>query len=70
MIEFRKQRVEGIDKNILDQDEYPQTAKPESRYVRMLADLRNLPAAAATIGFSTLMAARLAAESGSLAHHR
>jgi glutamate decarboxylase len=42
-----------IDKNMIDKDEYPQTAEIEARCVHMLADLWNSPQAANTIGCST-----------------
>ncbi len=42
-----------FDKNMIDRDEYPQTAAIESRCVRMLADLWHAPDAADTIGTST-----------------
>lgn len=41
-----------IDKNMVDKDEYPQTAEIEARCVRMLADLWNAPEGSAT-GCST-----------------
>ena len=41
-----------IDKNMVDKDEYPQTAEIEARCVRMLADLWNAPEGVAT-GTST-----------------
>lgn len=41
-----------IDKNMVDKDEYPQTAEIEARCVRMLADLWNAPQGPAT-GCST-----------------
>ena len=41
------------DKNIIDKDEYPQTAEIERRCVHMLADLWNAPDADASIGCST-----------------
>jgi glutamate decarboxylase len=44
---------ECIDKNMIDKDEYPQTAAIEARCVHMLADLWNLPDAATTVGCST-----------------
>lgn len=44
---------ECLDKNMVDKDEYPQTAALEERCVHMLADLWNSPAAADTIGCST-----------------
>lgn len=43
---------ECLDKNMVDKDEYPQTAALEERCVHMLADLWNSPAAD-TIGCST-----------------
>jgi len=42
-----------IDKNMIDKDEYPQTAAIEERCVHMLADLWNSPEAANTQGCST-----------------
>lgn len=44
---------EAIDKNMIDKDEYPQTAEIEMRCVHMLADLWNSPEAAKTMGCST-----------------
>jgi glutamate decarboxylase len=41
------------DKNMIDKDEYPQTAEIERRCVHMLADLWNSPKAANTVGCST-----------------
>ena len=43
----------SIDKNIVDKDEYPQTAAIETRCVHMLADLFHSPEAATTAGTST-----------------
>lgn len=45
---------ETFDKNIIDKDEYPQTAEIESRCVHMLADLWHSPDAASTLGVSTI----------------
>ena len=42
-----------LDKNMIDKDEYPQTAELEARCVHMLADLWNSPHAANTMGTST-----------------
>ena len=42
-----------IDKNMIDKDEYPQTAELEARCVHILADLWNSPDAANTLGTST-----------------
>jgi glutamate decarboxylase len=44
---------ECIDKNMVDKDEYPQTAEVEARCIHMLADLWNSPDAANTLGCST-----------------
>ena len=42
-----------IDKNMIDKDEYPQTAELESRCVHILASLWNSPEAGTTLGCST-----------------
>ena len=42
----------AIDKNLIDKDEYPQTAEIERRCVNLLADLWNAPGAA--VGCSTV----------------
>ncbi len=42
-----------IDKNMIDKDEYPQTAEIENRCVHILADLWNAPEATSTLGCST-----------------
>jgi glutamate decarboxylase len=44
---------EAIDKNLVDKDEYPQTAAIEERCVNMVADLWHAPDAQKTIGCST-----------------
>lgn len=44
---------EAIGRNIVDKDEYPQTAEIEARCVRMLADLWNAPPSANPMGTST-----------------
>ncbi|WP_342379735.1 glutamate decarboxylase [Myxococcus stipitatus] len=44
---------ECLDKNMIDKDEYPQTAEIETRCVNMLADLWHAPHAASTMGCST-----------------
>ncbi|NOY23781.1 MAG: glutamate decarboxylase, partial [Acidobacteria bacterium] len=51
--EVHKLMDECIDKNMIDKDEYPQTAALEERCVHMLADLWNSPNAANTMGCST-----------------
>ena len=43
-----------MDKNMVDKDEYPQTAEIESRCVHMLADLWNSPSSANTVACSTV----------------
>jgi glutamate decarboxylase len=43
----------SLDKNIVDKDEYPQTAELEQRCVRMVADLWHAPDPAAAMGTST-----------------
>jgi glutamate decarboxylase len=52
--EAHKLMAETFDKNMVDKDEYPQTAELEMRCVHMLAELWNSPNAAATIGTSTI----------------
>ena len=44
----------SIDKNMIDKDEYPQTAEIENRCVSMIADLWNSPEAETTLGCSTV----------------
>ena len=44
----------SIDKNMIDRDEYPQTAEIERRAVHMVADLWNAPEAANTVGSSAI----------------
>src|ERR1017187_10830506 len=48
--EVRLLMDENIDKNMIDKDEYPQTAEIESRCVHILADLWHAPSAGETIG--------------------
>jgi glutamate decarboxylase len=45
--------AESVDKNMIDKDEYPQTAEIERRCVAILADLWHAPDAANAIGCST-----------------
>lgn len=52
--EARQLMVETFDKNMIDKDEYPQTAELEMRCVNMLARLWNSPEAEDTIGTSTI----------------
>ncbi|KHK96657.1 glutamate decarboxylase [Microbacterium mangrovi] len=51
--EVRALMAETLDKNMIDKDEYPQTAAIEARCVHILADLWNSPDAANTLGTST-----------------
>ncbi|MEW5733238.1 MAG: glutamate decarboxylase [Thermodesulfobacteriota bacterium] len=51
--EIHRLMDECVDKNMIDKDEYPQTAELESRCVHMMADLWNSPEAANTVGCST-----------------
>jgi len=44
----------AMDKNMIDKDEYPQTAEIERRCVHMLADLWNAPEAANSVGASAI----------------
>ena len=52
--EIRDLMALSIDKNMIDKDEYPQTAEIEARCVNMLADLWNSPDPKGTIGCSTV----------------
>ena len=45
--------AETVDKNMIDKDEYPQTAEIELRCVNMLADLWHAPAGEKVTGCST-----------------
>src|SRR5918993_2540851 len=51
--EVRALMQDAIDKNMIDKDEYPQTAEIESRCVHIIADLWHAPTVASTIGCST-----------------
>lgn len=51
--DIRELMDESLFKNMIDKDEYPQTAEIESRCVHMLADLWHSPSAADTMGCST-----------------
>lgn len=44
---------ENLEKNMIDKDEYPQTAEIESRCVHILANLWNSPESETTVGCST-----------------
>lgn len=45
--------AEAADKNMIDKDEYPQTAAIEDRCIHIMADLWNSPSSKDTIGVST-----------------
>jgi len=51
--EATKLYIETVDKNMIDKDEYPQTAAIEERCIHILADLWNSPHSHSTIGAST-----------------
>jgi glutamate decarboxylase len=51
--EVQKLMDECLDKNLIDRDEYPQTAELESRCVNMLSDLWNSPDTSNSRGCST-----------------
>ena len=50
---IQKLMAECIDKNMIDKDEYPQSAAIEERCVHIIADLWNSPDAEHTLGCST-----------------
>ncbi len=52
--EVHKLMDECVDKNMIDKDEYPQTAELEVRCVHMLADLWNSPSPKITLGCSAI----------------
>jgi glutamate decarboxylase len=51
--EARRLIADCLDKNLVDKDEYPQSAELENRCVQMLADLWHAPGDGAAIGTST-----------------
>ncbi len=62
--------AESFDKNIVDKDEYPQTAELEARCVRMLADLWHSPHPNTTLGTSTTGSSEAAMLAGLAAKFR
>ena len=62
--------TESLDKNIVDKDEYPQTAELERRCVRMIADLWHSPDPASTLGTSTIGSSEAAMLGGLAAKFR
>ncbi|MDY7572692.1 pyridoxal-dependent decarboxylase [Actimicrobium sp. CCI2.3] len=51
--EVKQLMTEAIDKNMIDKDEYPQTAEIENRCVHILADLWHAEQSQKTVGCST-----------------
>ncbi len=68
--EVLKLLAESFDKNIVDKDEYPQTAELEARCVRMLADLWHSPHPGTTLGTSTTGSSEAAMLAGLAAKFR
>lgn len=66
----RRLMAETLTKNIVDKDEYPQTAELERRCVRMLADLWNAPDLSTAIGTSTTGSSEAAMLGGLAAKQR
>jgi glutamate decarboxylase len=62
--------AESLSKNIVDKDEYPQTAELEARCVAMLADLWHAPQATGAVGTSTTGSSEAAMMSGLAAKFR
>src|SRR6187549_3454731 len=52
--EADKLMAEAFDKNMIDKDEYPQTAEIERRCVNIVADLFNAPTTGDAVGVSTI----------------
>lgn len=67
--EIHRLMDESISKNMIDKDEYPQTAELEMRCVHMLADLWNAPRVN-TMGCSTLGSSEAAMLGGMAMKHR
>lgn len=51
--EIKQLMTDAIDKNMIDKDEYPQTAEIENRCIHMLADLWHADQSTDTVGCST-----------------
>lgn len=62
--------AESLSKNMIDKDEYPQTAEIEMRCVHILADLWNSPQSAGTMGCSTTGSSEAAMLGGLAMKHR
>lgn len=68
--EIRSIMAECVDKNMIDKDEYPQTAELETRCVHMLAHLWNSPQPRTTLGCSTTGSSEAAMLGGMAMKHR
>ncbi len=68
--ELHRLMDECMNKNMIDKDEYPQTAEIEARCVHMLADLWNAPDAADSLGCSTTGSSEAAMLGGMAMKHR
>ncbi|MFI9506003.1 glutamate decarboxylase [Nocardia sp. NPDC052566] len=66
----RRLMAESLDKNIVDKDEYPQTAELERRAARMVADLWHAPNPATAPGTSTIGSSEAAMLGGLAAKFR
>src|SRR5450830_1316975 len=51
--EVQRLMADALDKNMIDKDEYPQTAEIENRCVHIIADLWHAPRSWQTVGCST-----------------
>jgi len=60
----------SVSKNMIDKDEYPQTAEIERRCVHMMADLWNAPEAANTVGASAFGSSEACLPAGQAATRR
>src|SRR5277367_3132793 len=65
-----KLMAECVDKNMIDKDEYPQTAELERRCVAILADLWHAPVADSAVGCSTTGSSEAAMLAGMALKHR
>ena len=68
--EVRALMGESLSKNMIDKDEYPQTAEIEMRCVHLLADLWHSPEGAGTMGCSTTGSSEAAMLGGLAMKHR
>lgn len=62
--------ADTLDKNLVDKDEYPQTAELESRCVHILADLWHAPDGSSAVGCSTTGSSEAAMLAGLALHRR